>query len=259
MSRDTRRQSKRQRHLPPTPRYNSTSAALSSSAGSISGSSQSTSNRTPTPTRGRYAQAQTYLQDDHSQITHVSQRSHLSDRSRGSSYDGLNTSPAVRPNPSFMPIVNTGGAVLAPGYAPPNIVPEDVNATLAREADIRRSHQMQITRFVAENILPHLKFLDNINYSVAYSDLPQSLCQIVITRCFKHPPEREWWVNDGSKMVQHAIHRLRNDRMQAVKKTFLGMSHLKSPPGLVLYHTILTTTSACSIGILQSGCRKPKI
>lgn len=86
-----------------------------------------------------------------------------------------------------------------------------------------RQTQLSITQFVAETIFPHLKFLDGNLFTLNYSAHPTSICNLVLTRCFRTTTmSQEWWEKQGKKYVRAAMSRLRSDRMQGIKQAFMG-------------------------------------
>ena len=113
----------------------------------------------------------------------------------------VNTAPAGAPSPST---VTTEGSGMF-------------------DENQRRRTQLGVTRFVAETIFPHLKFLDSRQFTLDYSTEPQSICNIVLTRCLRTTCNgKDWWENSGKKYVRAGMSRLRSDRMQGIKQAFTG-------------------------------------
>ena len=116
-------------------------------------------------------------------------------------------------------------SAVTPAYnstSPSTITAEDARV-IQDEVNVERQNQTSVTRFIADWIFPHLKFLDGGDYSLDYSTDPKSLCDLVLKRCFRNTTmSRAWWDEKGKRYVRAAMARLRSDKMQGIKKAFNG-------------------------------------
>jgi len=106
--------------------------------------------------------------------------------------------------------------------ASPSTITAD-DSRLAAELELERQTQIAVSQFVTKTIFPHLKFLDDGNYSLTFSAEPHSLCNLVATNCFRNRVmSAAWWEDHGKRIVRASISRLRSDKMQGVKRAFKG-------------------------------------
>ena len=106
----------------------------------------------------------------------------------------------------------------------PSTITADVDPVAAKlyAKEIAHENQVQVIRYLGKAIFPHLKFLDEGQFNLYYSENRSSMCQLIMSECFRNTQERSWWDASGQKMVRVAMSRLRSDKIQGIKRAFQG-------------------------------------